>query len=309
MTISKGIAGVGGSSAALAGAERAALWALAGLVGITVAWWALALWPPTDAPPAWLLRTREVCFNTGPDGLPDPSGWMLLIGQPIGMLAVLMVFAGDAVRGAMGYLRRSYGGRLALTATAVLLIAGAAAAGVRVQTAIALDQAVLAGELPAANYPRLDREAPPLALVDQLGAPLTLERFRGQPVFVTFAFGHCETVCPLVVRETRRARDRLRDDGIEARVVVVTLDPWRDTPSRLPHLARQWELAEGDVVASGEVDRVNAVLDDWQVARERDVVTGDVVHPSLVFVVDAEGRIAYAAAGVASLLEELGRRL
>jgi len=71
---------------------------LVALLGITVAWWALALWPVEGVPPAWLERARAVCFNAGPSGLPDASGWLLLVGQPIGMLAVLMVIAGDAVR-------------------------------------------------------------------------------------------------------------------------------------------------------------------------------------------------------------------
>jgi len=79
-------------------AVRGAMIGLVALLGITVAWWALALWPVEGVPPAWLERARAVCFNAGPSGLPDASGWLLLVGQPIGMLAVLMVIAGDAVR-------------------------------------------------------------------------------------------------------------------------------------------------------------------------------------------------------------------
>ncbi|MDH3224438.1 MAG: SCO family protein, partial [Gemmatimonadota bacterium] len=195
-------------------AERAAIAALAALFAITVAWWALALWPVSSGPSEWLVRARAVCFNAGPDGLPDPSGWMLLIGQPIGMFALLMVFAGDAVRGGVGLLAGSLAGRAAFVVTGAILVVGLYGAFVRVGSAREADALIMSGDLPAPTYPRLDREAPALDLLDQHGERVTLERFRGQPVLITFAFGHCEAICPLVVHETRQAQSRLREDGV-----------------------------------------------------------------------------------------------
>jgi cytochrome oxidase Cu insertion factor (SCO1/SenC/PrrC family) len=91
-------------------------------------------------------------------------------------------------------------------------------------------------------------------------------------------------------------------------VVVVTLDPWRDTPSRLPHLARHWKLGEDGFVLSGAVGEVTALLDRWQVARERDPRTGLVTHPPLVYVLGADGRIAYATSGGTETVLELATR-
>ena len=298
-----------GPPAALTAAERAALSALAGLFIITVAWWALALWPPPAAPPPWLIRARAVCFNAGPSGLPDASGWMLLVGQPLGMFAVLMVFAGDAVRGVLSRLRSTTPGRGALAAVGLVLFVGVVTSGVRVYTAQAGTRFVLPGDFPAPTYPRVDREAPPFELVDQEGVPTGLERFRGSPVLVTFAFGHCEAICPLVVHETLRAQRTLRAEGRDVAMVVVSLDPWRDTPRRLPHLVAQWGLGPEGFVLSGDPDQVNAMLDAWNVARSRDPLTGDIVHPPLVFVVDQNGRIAYAVSGGALAIQELVSRL
>ena len=298
-----------GSSAVSPAAERAALLALAGLFVITVAWWALALWPPPDVPPAWLLRARAVCFNAGPTGLPDASGWMLLVGQPIGMFAVLMVFAGDAVRSVLRGMQERWLGQSVLIASGVVVALGLSGAVWRVATTRAQDVFVLTSELPAATYPRLDREAPSFELVDQHGEAATLERFAGTPVLMTFAFGHCPDICPMVVHETRRAQTLLRADGIDVTMLVVTLDPWRDTPARLSHLAGQWDLGERGFALSGEVEAVNAMLDGWGVARERDPNTGDIAHPALVFVLDEEGRIAYSANGGARFMVELVGRL
>ena len=303
---------------------RGAMAALVALLAITVAWWALALWPVAGVPPAWLARARQVCFNAGPSGLPDASGWMLLVGQPIGMLAVLMVVAGDAVRKGLRRARGSLTGRIALAAGAGVVAAGLVLAAVRVAGAPRDAEwlAVARAEVPP-TYPRLDRRLPAIDLLDQRGDAFTWERIAGRPALLTFGFGHCETVCPMTVMNARRVQDRFRAEGRELAVVVITLDPWRDTPSRLPALARQFHLGGdgGDAPAgqggeppdsyllSGTVDEVNTALDALQVARQRVPNTGDIVHPSLVYLLDGEGGIVYAASGHADLIEELARRM
>jgi protein SCO1/2 len=291
--------------------EAAALAALAFLVLVTAAWWAFALWPVPGETPAWLARARFVCFNVGPSGLPDASGWLLLIGQPVGMFAVLMAIWGSAVRAGMRRLAGRASGRALLAACAAALLLGLAAAGARVAGARGDGAPFALDEAPPATYPRLDRPAPALGLVDQSGARLESEHLRGRPALVTFAFAHCEAVCPAVVRQVLEAQRELRaaDDASRVpRVVVVTLDPWRDTPSRLPALAKDYEIGADGFVLSGEVDEVNALLDRWNVARSRDTQTGDVGHPPLVYVLDADGRIAFASTGATrALVELLGR--
>jgi cytochrome oxidase Cu insertion factor (SCO1/SenC/PrrC family) len=93
------------------------------------------------------------------------------------------------------------------------------------------------------------------------------------------------------------------------RVLIVTLDPWRDTPARLPALAQQWRLTGDDAVLSGEVAEVEAALDRWDVPRARDDASGRVDHPALVYLVDASGRIAYASRGGSTELAVLAERL
>jgi len=208
-------------------------------------------------------------------------------------------------------------GRAALGLCVVLLGAGLVAAGARVVSAGGDDAFALAPDAGVPDtWPRLDREAPRLGLVDQHGEPLDLERLAGRPALVTFAFGHCETVCPLVVRQTVEAQQRVAGRAAAGaaaeedvpRVVVVTLDPWRDTPTRLRHIATHWKATQETFVLSGDVETVNGVLDAWNVARRRDPQTGDVTHPPLVYVLDPAGRIAYAASGgVETLVELLGR--
>ena len=275
--------------------ETVALGALALILVITASWWALALWPTGDRTPAWLLRTRDVCFGTASTGLPDAGGWILLVGQPLGMLVVLLASWGDEVRAGMRRMAEGIVGQLVLGGAAALLVVGSLAVLVRVRVADAEPFAASGTEAIASQLNRLNDKPKPLALVDQSGATVSLEQFRGRPVLVTFAFAHCTTVCPLIVNDVLEARDRL--EGAKPVVLIVTLDPWRDTPSRLPAMARQWGVSGDAHVLSGTPEQVERVLSDWRIPRVRNERTGDLSHPSLVYVVGPDGRIAYVVNG------------
>jgi cytochrome oxidase Cu insertion factor (SCO1/SenC/PrrC family) len=123
---------------------------------------------------------------------------------------------------------------------------------------------------------------------------------------VTFAFGHCTTICPAVVHQARQTR---LEAGEDLAIVVLTLDPWRDTPSRLPALLVQFGLdPERDFVVGGGVEAVNEALDSWGIPRERDEVTGDVIHPGIVYMVEPDGTVAFGSTGgIAQMVSLVGR--
>jgi cytochrome oxidase Cu insertion factor (SCO1/SenC/PrrC family) len=290
--------------------ERSAVIALALITFITASWWALALWPLSSEAPNWLVRTKFVCFGRTADGLPDASGWTALVLQPLLMYAALVGIWGRSVVTGLAHGWGVALGRAGIVGTAVVLVTSVFLATVRVVNAIAqtgTDVFEVTDSVVPATYPRLDRVAPEIDLVDQYGTVLNLDNL-GRPALVTFAFAHCVTICPLVVRDALRAQRELASDNHRVAVVVITLDPWRDVPSRLAAIAEKWRLEEDGYVVSGEVDTVQAVLAAWNVPWQRNERTGDIVHPRLTYVVDGAGTIAYGASGSASQVAELMRR-
>lgn len=278
---------------------RFALGAFIAWLAITVMWWALAF-APLPVPPEWLASARSVCFGTQPNGLPEPWGWATLIASPLAMLGFILGVWGRDLGRALGQLAMGHVGRIALVALAVVPVLGVAFVGGRVAQARRLDAvtqlSTIPGELPE-SYPRQARPAPILDLLDQSGEVLSVEDLDGRPVLLTFAFAHCKTICPVVVETVKRAAIELAE--VEPAVVVVTLDPWRDTPTSLPSLVESWRL--GDLpaahVLSGEVPDVLGVLDAWNMAYSRDPQTGDVSHPALVYVLAPDGTIGYTFNG------------
>lgn len=282
-----------------------AVGALGAIVVVTVALWGLALYPVAGAP-AWLERTRLACFGAPPGALPNAGGWVVLIGEPLGMLGILLsVWRGELARDLRLLAARRWGRTLLVAASAGVMWGGVAAARVVVQ-ALAVREAMAAGPGAEAPIVRMDRPAPDLVLVDQHGLVFDLDARRGQPVLVTFAYAHCQTICPTLVQQVLAARAEAGRE--EVPLVIVTLDPWRDVVSRLPSIAAGWGLGEHDRVLSGEVAAVNAVLDAWAIGRSRDATTGELDHAGAVLLVDEHGRLRYRLDGGWWRLRELLER-
>ncbi len=275
--------------------RRFAVGALSLWLTITVGWWVLAF-APLPVPPEWLDQARAVCFGSSPSGLPDNYGWVLLVLGPLSMLGFLLAVWGSELRAALRFAsRRSWG-----VALVVWILAGLVGGGLWVARRVdgarraAAAYAPLAEEerLPEA-YPRTFDPAPALGLVDQAGARLDLATLRGKTVLVSFAFAHCVTVCPMLIGTLHAATEGL--PPAEMAVVVITLDPWRDTPGNLAAIAASWKLERmpSARLLSGGVDEVNAVLAAWGAGGNRDETTGEISHPGLIYVVDSQSRIAF----------------
>ena len=82
-----------------------------------------------------------------------------------------------------------------------------------------------------------DLRAEPFAgLHDEEGRPLSLARFQGQVVVMTFLYTTCKDTCPLTAQQIRGALDDL---GTDVPVVAVSVDPANDTESQRQALPRR----------------------------------------------------------------------
>lgn len=78
-------------------------------------------------------------------------------------------------------------------------------------------------------------EKPDLVLTDTLGKKYDLRaETKGRPTLIYFGYTHCPDVCPLTMSNIAVAKKALsKADQDKLRVVFVTTDPARDTPSEL----------------------------------------------------------------------------
>ncbi|MGB3329642.1 MAG: SCO family protein [Thermomicrobiales bacterium] len=114
-----------------------------------------------------------------------------------------------------------------------------AAAGVAVIAAVALSWFLFFRSEPyeftsgSFNPPNA---AYPLDLIDQDGQPFSLQDFKGDVVLLYFGYTFCPSFCPTTMADMQQVKQELGADADRVAVVMVTVDPDRDTPERL----KQW---------------------------------------------------------------------
>ena len=76
--------------------------------------------------------------------------------------------------------------------------------------------------------------APPLdGLVDVDGLPVDLASFDGRLVLVFFGYANCPDVCPTTLGTAALAIDQLGEAGQEVDLLMIGVDPARDSPQDL----------------------------------------------------------------------------
>jgi protein SCO1/2 len=137
--------------------------------------------------------------------------------------------------------------------------------------------------------------APPLALHDADGMPVTLAAQRGRYVLVTFISTHCPDVCPLITQNLNAA---LRAIGParrkQVRVLAVSVDPAGDTPKAVKAYIREKRLFPQFRYLIGTRPELRRVWKAWHVlavASKPDLVD----HVAYTALIDRNGneRVLY----------------
>ena len=109
------------------------------------------------------------------------------------------------------------------------------------------------------------RELPALDLVDQDGLPLPRDFLRNRWTIVFFGFAQCPDVCPTTLTTLAQMKKNLADLPAEQqpRVLLVTVDPERDTPAILKPYVTFFDpsflAATGTLAGTGQAARAFSV--------------------------------------------------
>lgn len=143
----------------------------------------------------------------------------------------------------------------------------------------------------AAELPRDSVYQLPMRLTDQHGRTLQWQSRRGKPQLVSMFYASCRYICPLII-EGGKAVERALTPAQRERlgVMLISMDPERDTPEALTALAEERKVPGDWVLASPSPSDVRAVAGVLDV-RYRQLSDGEFNHTSALILLDAEGRI------------------
>ena len=133
---------------------------------------------------------------------------------------------------------------------------------------------------------------PDFSLLDQAGAPVTASTFRGHWNLVFFGFTHCPDICPATMQILAAARKALADEGHEPlpRIVLVSVDPQRDTPELMGRYVDYF--GNGNLGVTGDLDELLTLTSALGIYFEKQAGDGEnyaVDHSAAVLVVNPDG--------------------
>ena len=137
------------------------------------------------------------------------------------------------------------------------------------------------------------------AFQEQRGADVRLDVYRGQPVLMSMLYASCTDTCPLLIAELRRIEASLAPAlRADLRVLLVSLDPARDTPAALGRLAdahrldaARWRLLRGTDDSVRDVAGVLGV-------KFRRLTKGVIDHSTVIAVLDRRGVVESRIEGI-----------
>jgi protein SCO1/2 len=143
-------------------------------------------------------------------------------------------------------------------------------------------------------------------LTNQAGQSQGFALYRGNPVLVTMFYSSCPAACPLLIDTIRSVEATLSPvQKTQLRVLMISIDPDRDTPAILGELARtrrvdlsRWTLARAD---AGTVRKIAATLN----IQYRKLPNGEFNHTSVISLLNPDGEIVKQTATLGSADPEL----
>jgi len=152
-----------------------------------------------------------------------------------------------------------------------------------------------------------------LSLTDQDGKPVTLKDYQGKVVVVFFGFTQCPDVCPTSLAQLAQVMQQLGKDADSVQVVLVTVDPERDTPEVLRQYVKAFD--QRFVGLTGTPEQIKQAAGSFKayyakVPGEDGNYTMD--HTAAFYLLDKQGEarvLANNAAGAEALVHDIRQLL
>lgn len=144
-------------------------------------------------------------------------------------------------------------------------------------------------------------QLPDFQLTNQLGAPVSLENYRGQIWLADIIFTRCPGPCP-VMTQTMAGLTKSLPGEPPIRLVTLTTDPEHDTPERLREYAKllgadtnRWDFLTGDPAVIGRLATEGMKLAAVEKTPDDRASAVDLfIHSTSFVLIDARGQMRAA---------------
>jgi protein SCO1/2 len=156
---------------------------------------------------------------------------------------------------------------------------------------------ILAATLAGCSEQRVEPPAPKGGdfVLQAAGGPLDTRALRGKVLLIYFGYTHCPDVCPASLAAGAQALNTLTaEERTKVRLIMVSIDPERDTPERLKEYTAYFHPEM--VGVTGTPEEIAAVAKSFGAGYLRQPARPDgsyaVDHTTRTYVVAPDGKLA-----------------
>ncbi|HJV01222.1 MAG TPA: SCO family protein [Burkholderiaceae bacterium] len=133
-------------------------------------------------------------------------------------------------------------------------------------------------------------------LTDSQGQRSNLRDMAGQVAIVTMFYGDCNTACPVVIETLKRTVAALGPQGRKVKVLMVSLDPFHDSPASLAQLAGVHHLDTSQFkLAVARDEAQTRMLAAALNIKFRVMGSGEINHTTRIVLIDGGGNVLGAS--------------
>lgn len=122
---------------------------------------------------------------------------------------------------------------------------------------------------------------------------VSLSDYRGKVVLLYFGYTHCPDVCPTTMADLRVAISELEAKGNDIQVIMVSVDPERDSPEWLADYVHRFD--DRFMGLTGPLDQVTEIATAYGIHFHKhagSAATGYLIdHTAKVLVIDRKGSL------------------
>jgi protein SCO1/2 len=141
---------------------------------------------------------------------------------------------------------------------------------------------------------------PPKALSDftlassEGGKQLSLSALRGKPILLYFGYTFCPDVCPTTLSEFIRVKKDLGAKGDQLTVLMVSVDPERDTPTVMERYMKAFDTSF--IGMTGDEATLRRIGGEYGLFYQRHAVSGSSAsylmdHSAAAYLIDRQGQL------------------
>jgi protein SCO1/2 len=132
-------------------------------------------------------------------------------------------------------------------------------------------------------------------LTDHEGRSFNLSQLRGRVVLLYFGYTSCTEACPLMFSKVSAAYRLLGEDKEKVSVLLVTVDPERDTREKLKQYLHYFKLNATGL--TGEREEIDAVTNrygaKYEIEKSNSALGYHVNHTTDLFLIDQSGKLRH----------------